>query len=177
MTRSQRGVSLGSACSCGPEDVLVREREIQESCIVSIPAMSQRQDYLFLFCLRARRCPCMGFNFDPLSTSAMQLLPPAIYYRKIERIQGVSLFVLALDVPAGFCTLLFSVSLRGQSSSLSPIWVSESCSYCNLRKEKERRGKKGFAAFPKQREKMAVVPLADPQASSLEAYRLTSVKA
>lgn len=177
MTRSQRGVSLGSTCSCGPEVVLVREREIQESYIVSIPAMSQRQDYLFLFCLRARRCPCMGFNFDPLSTSAMQLLPPAIYYRKIEGIQGVSLFVLALDVPAGFCSLLFSVSLRGQSSSLSPIWVSESCSYCNLRKEKERGGKKGFAAVPKQRERMAVVPLADPQASSLEAYRLTSVKA
>lgn len=86
----------------------MREREIQESYIVSISSTSQRQDYMALFCLRACHCPCMGFNFNPLSTSATQLLPTAIYYRQIERFQGVSQFVLALNVQAGY---LHSLSL------------------------------------------------------------------
>ncbi len=47
-------------------------------------------------------CPCMGFNFNSLSTSAMQLLPTAIYYRQIERFQGESQFVLALNAQAGY---------------------------------------------------------------------------
>lgn len=62
-----------------------------------------------LFCSRACHRPATGFNFNPLSTSATQLLPAAIYYRKIERIQGVCPFLLALNVQA--CYLFFFSSI------------------------------------------------------------------
>lgn len=65
---------------------------------------------MVLFSLRACHCPCMGFNFNPLSTSAMQLLPTAIYYRQIERFQGVSQFVLAPNAQVGYIRS-FSLSL------------------------------------------------------------------
>lgn len=87
---------------CGPENVYVREREMHRSYIVSISSTIQRQDYMALCSLRACHCPHAGFNFVPLSTSATQLLPTAIYYRQIERFQGVSQFVLAPDVQAGY---------------------------------------------------------------------------
>lgn len=58
-------------------------------------------------------------------------------------------------------TLLFAVSVRGQSSSLSPIWVCESCSYCNLRKEKER-GKKRICRFSKAKRKDGSGPICWP---------------
>lgn len=118
----------------------------------------------------------MGFNFDPLSTSATQLLPTAIYYRKIERIQGVSPFVLALNVLAGFLRS-FSPSLYVARAPACPPSGFVRAVVIVTSGKRKKGGKKGFAAFPKQRGRMAVVPFADPQASSLEAYRLTSVKA
>lgn len=91
--------------------------------------LSRTQDYMALFCWRASHCHCMGFNFNPLSTSVTRLLPTAIYYRQIGRFQGVSQFVLAPNVQAGYLHSYFSVPLHSQS-----------CSYCNqvLRKEKDR---------------------------------------
>lgn len=156
-----------------------REREIQESYIVSISSTSQRQDYMALFCLRACHCPCMGFNFNPLSTSATQLLPTAIYYRQIERFQGVSQFVLALNVQAGYLHSLSPFLYASRTPACPPSGSVRAVAIVTKSsgKRKRERGKKGIAAFPKQRGRMAVVPLVDPQASSLEAYRLTSVKA
>lgn len=85
---------------CGFENKC--EREIQQLCIVLISSTSKREEYMALFSLRACHSPCMGFKFKPLSTSVMQLRPTAIYYRQIERFQGVGQYVLALNVQAGY---------------------------------------------------------------------------
>lgn len=101
---------------------------------------------MVLFSLRVCHCPRTGLNFAPLSTSAMQLLPTAIYYRQIERFQGVSQFVLALDVQAGYLHSFFLVSLHGQA-----ICICERCSYCNqvLRKQSvEGKKKKKIPLVP-----------------------------
>lgn len=95
----------------------------------------------------------MGFNFNNLSTSAMQLLPTAIYYRQIERFQGVSQFVLAPNAQAGYIHS-FSLSLYMTRAPACPpsglmravVIVTKSSG-----KRKHGRRKKGRAAFPKQR--------------------------
>lgn len=114
------------------------EKEIQESHIVSISSTSQRQDCTALFSLRACHCPCMGFNFNPLSTSATQLLPTAIYYKQIERFQGVSQFVLALNVQAGYLPS-FTPSLYKPSPSgfVRAVVIVTKSSGKNERQEKK----------------------------------------
>lgn len=80
-----------------------------------IYSQSKEDNMALFFCLRACRCPCVGFNFNPLSTSATRLLPTAIYYRQIGRFQGVSRFVLAPNAQPGDSHSFFPVSLHGQS--------------------------------------------------------------
>lgn len=121
--------------------------------------------------LRACHCSCTGFSFNPLSTSATQLLPTAIYYRKIGRFQGVSQFALALNEQAGY---LHSFPLHGRGCGLSSIWLCESCKAAMT---DSSGGGERNRCFSKAKRRIAAVPLVDPQASSPEAYRLTSVKA
>lgn len=88
--------------------------------------------------------------------------------------------MLALNVLAGFLRS-FSPSLYVARAPACPpsgfVRAVVIVTSGKRKKEEEKKRKKGFAAFPKQRGRMAVVPFADPQASSLEAYRLTGVKA
>lgn len=112
-----------------------------------------------------------GFNFNPLSTSAMRLLPTAIYCGQIERFQGASGFALAPGAPGRLLTPL----LRLLTQTDPPIWVRRVIVTKSSGK-KAGWGRMG-GGFPKPRGRMAVVPLADPQASPLEADRLTSVRA
>lgn len=97
----------------------------------------------------------------------MRLLPTAIYCGQIERFQGASGFAFAYT---------FTPSPHTQTE-LPPIWVRQSWSYCNQVFRKEGGLGEEGGGFPKPRGRMAVVPLADPQASPLEADRLTSVRA
>lgn len=101
LTGKRRDASVGLTFPTAPR-MCKREGENLESDIVSIPWTSQTQASQAPFCLRTRPRPCMGFNFTPLSTSVDQLLPAAIYYRQIERIQGVSQLVLTLKVQTGY---------------------------------------------------------------------------
>lgn len=95
--------------------ILKRER-CRDSAIVSISSTSQSQDYMALLCLRVCCCPCIGFNFNPLSTSAMRLLPTAIYCGQIERFQGASGFALAPGALGRLLTPLLRLLTHRQSS-------------------------------------------------------------
>lgn len=70
--------------------------------LFSISPPTKMANHVALFCWRACHRPRTGFSFNTLSTSATQLLPTAIYYRQIERFQGVSRFVLAVIVQAWY---------------------------------------------------------------------------
>lgn len=103
-------LSLTNIFFRGPENTHILKRErCRDSGIVSISSTSQSQDYMALLSLRVCCCPCIGFNFNPLSTSAMWLLPTAIYCRQIERFQGASGVALLRARWAG-CLHLYSVS-------------------------------------------------------------------
>lgn len=78
----------------------VRER-FRNHYIVSIPATNQRRDYLALFCLRAT-VPARVSISTPSAHQQRDCFPLQFITGKIERIQGVSPFVLALNVLAGF---------------------------------------------------------------------------
>lgn len=94
--------------------------------LFSISPATEMANHVALFCWRACHRPHTGFSFNTLSTSATQLLPIAIYYRQIERFQGVSQFVLAVIVQAWVLTYLltylhsFSPSLHVAVASARP---------------------------------------------------------
>lgn len=74
---------------------------------------------------------------------------------------------------AGPVAYTFTPSPHTQTE-LPPIWVRQSWSYCNQVFRKEGGLGEEGGGFPQPRGRMAVVPLADPQAGPLEADRLTS---
>lgn len=110
-------LSLTNISFHGPENTHILKRERgRDSGIVSISLSSQSQDYRALLSLRVCCCPCIGFNFNPLSTSAMRLLPTAIYCGQIERFQGASRFALAPSALGRLLTPLLRLLTHRQSS-------------------------------------------------------------
>lgn len=138
--------------------------------LFSISPATEMANHAALFCWRACHRPHTGFSFNTLSTSATQLLPIAIYYRQIERFQGVSQFVLAVIMQAWVLTYLLTY-LRSFSPSLHVAGASARPPSGFVRavvivtKSSGRRKKRNCCFFffsSKQRARMAVVPLVDP---------------
>lgn len=153
----------------GPENKHILKRgRCRDSGIVSISSTSQSQDYMALRCLRVllvsistlsahRRCDCFLLQFiaGKLKNSKARV---GLRWLRARR---------------AACLHLYSVSSHRQT--LPPIWVRRVIVTKSSGK-KAGWGRMG-GGFPKPRGRMAVVPLADPQASPLEADRLTSVRA
>lgn len=137
----------------------VKER-FRNHYIVSIPATNQRRDYLALFSLRAT-VPARVSISTPSAHQQRDCFPLQFITGKIERIQGVSPFVLALNVLAGFLRS-FSPSLyvaRAPACPPSGFVRAVVIVTSGKRKKEEEKKKKRICRFSKAKRKDGSGPI------------------